>query len=298
MISKKLLEASRQELLKKGKAGDAYKDQSKGKNRYERRKRSSIATTVRQYNRIDMNTLFKNDILNIGIEVKGETDTYIIKIRFENIIKELAAEIKLNNNKLEFKTILLALTRTFNKDDVYVSCSCPDWKFSQAFHATKDGYNSGVPELRPSNITNPKDSKGSGCKHIMLVLANVDWMMKVASVINNYIKYMQETFEDKYARFIHPKLYNKPYQKPTQIAIGEPSELETEKDIIDVSNILGRERGKFKKAKEVNNQRNVNVPKKQTQIKGQQSLADMINEPEVLQPSNPTLQSEIENEQD
>ena len=73
-----------------------------------------------------MNTFFKKDELKIGINVHGETDDYIVTIRFNNALKAIADEIKRNNNKLEFKCVLIALQRTFNNGDVFVSCTCPD----------------------------------------------------------------------------------------------------------------------------------------------------------------------------
>ena len=34
-------------------------------------------------------------------------------------------------------------------------------------------------------------------QHILLVLANVDWIMKVASVINNYVHYAEEKLQKR-----------------------------------------------------------------------------------------------------
>ena len=212
-----LLELNRGQLINKSKASDNYKDTSKGRNRWERRNKSKIATRVDQYNKIDMNSFFKNDELKVGINVHGETSDYIVAIRYNGVLKEIAEQIKRNNNRLEFKCILIALQRVFNQGNVFVSCSCADWKYRIAYHATRGGYNSGNPEIRASDITNPKDSKGAGCKHVNLVLGNIDWIMKVASVINNYIHYMEDHFERKYADLIFPKLYGMPYQKAIQL---------------------------------------------------------------------------------
>ena len=60
-----------------------------------------------------MNLFFKHDILLVGIKVIGETDEYITKIKFKGILEEVAKEVKKNNNKLEFKTILTSLIRIF-----------------------------------------------------------------------------------------------------------------------------------------------------------------------------------------
>ena len=70
-------------------------------------------------------------------------------------------------------------------------------------------------------IRNPRDEKGRGCKHILLVLSNQDFLMKVASVINNYIHYMEENMKDAFLKVIFPKLY------------GVTADEMVEKDIID-----------------------------------------------------------------
>ena len=252
-----LLEVKRSELINKSKRSDNYKDQSKGRNRWERRNHSHIARRVDQYNKIDMNAFFKDDKLIVGINVNGETNDYIVTIRFDGALRAISDEIKRNNNKLEFKCILIALQRTFNSGDVYVSCSCPDWKYRQSYFSTKDGYNSGVPETRASNITNPHDTKGGGCKHINLVLGNIDWIMKVASVINNYIHYMEEFMERKYADIIFPKLYNMPYNRAVQLNLFDTDDnLKDDEEEIALSNRYGRDRTKFRSDVRINNMRN------------------------------------------
>lgn len=254
-----LLELNRGQLINKSKASDNYKDTSKGRNRWERRNKSKIATRVDQYNKIDMNSFFKNDELKVGINVHGETSDYIVAIRYNGVLKEIAEQIKRNNNKLEFKCILIALQRVFNQGNVFVSCSCADWKYRQAYHATRGGYNSGTPEIRASDITNPRDSKGAGCKHVNLVLGNIDWIMKIASVINNYIHYMEDHFERKYADLIFPKLYGMPYQKAIQLNLFDTDDnLSDDEDEIKLSNRYGRERTKFRSDRQVNNMRNFN----------------------------------------
>lgn len=124
-----LLEKKRQELITQGRKGANYapSNQFRGKNRFERKKYSKVARNVSQFNDIDMNAFFKKDILTVGIRVQGETDYYIVKIKFEGVLKELQRYIKQNNNKFEYKVVLQALTRVFNTGDIYVNCTCPDF---------------------------------------------------------------------------------------------------------------------------------------------------------------------------
>jgi hypothetical protein len=237
----KLDEATRNDLLNKSRNADSYKDQSNGKNRYERRLKSKIATSVAQYNKIDMDAFFKRDILTVGVEVKGELhrkkngasyqNTYVVSVKFNGVLKEIAEEVKRNNGKLEFKVIAKAMSRVFNSSNVFVKCTCPDFKYRQAYWASKNGYGTQY-EPRPSNITNPNDTKGGGCKHILLVLSNLNWMMKVASVVNNYIKYCQKNLQNNYATYIFPKIYGVPYQKAVQLSLFDNGLLPNDQELL------------------------------------------------------------------
>lgn len=255
-ISQILTEASRTQLIAKSKSSDEYKDTSKGKNRWERKRLSKIATTAQDYNKIDMDAFWKGDILEFGIKVQGETNNYVVMIIFEEILEELRKQIQLNHNKLEFRCVLRALIKVFNSDNVYVSCSCPDWKYRQAFWATQGKYNSGQPQNdNGKRIANPNNTKGAGCKHVNLVLANLDWMMKIASVINNYIWYCKDNMENNYARYIFPQLYGKPYDDVVQMSLfdyDDKGELKpnmaSDEDTINLVNALGRRRTQYKKA--------------------------------------------------
>jgi len=254
-----LLEVSRQQLINKSKNSDNYKDTSKGRNRWERRTHSHIATTVADYNKVDMNTFWKEDMLEFDVKVQGETNSYAVTILFENILREIAEQIKRNKNKLEFRCILQALIKIFNSENVYVSCTCPDFIYSGINHYSfNQNYNSKPifgKAMEAPKIKNPNDTKGAGCKHINLVISNLDWMMKIASVINNYIYYCKDNMENNYAQYIFPKLYNMNYNKAIQLTLtdygpeGELSpELKSDETIINLSNALGRRRTQFKKA--------------------------------------------------
>lgn len=247
---KLLLEANRGSLIAQSRNAGTYKNQERGKNRFERKKYSKIANAVKSYNQIDMNSLFKQDILQVNIPVVGENDEYIVTIKLEGVVGEIQKNIKNNNNKLEFRTIIQALTKVFNTSDVYIKCSCPDAKYRFAHWniiknvSTDDSSNDPGPG---KGIANPNDDKGRGCKHMLLVLANGDWMMKVASVINNYCHFLSEKKPEAFLKLVFPKLYGVPADEADQNGIvAENEDLETGKDLIDIINEYGRNRGKFK----------------------------------------------------
>lgn len=386
---KKLQEATRSQLINKSRNAGPYKDQSKGRNRYARRVYSRQANTVSQYNKIDMNTFFKEDRLKIGIPVIGETRDYIVNMEFNGVLEDIQKRIKNNNNKLEFKVIYQALMSKFNSGDVYIGCNClhpdtkiklldgttrtieqmkidfdkgeklwvysvdekgefkpgevtnviisgeaedfikitldndyeilttpehlymlrdgtyleaeklkegfslmpldsthkdgsnlyikvkkvekiklsktpvydisikdfpnflveggvilhncPDNRYRFAYFQTINDYRSGEPETRPSDITNPTDNKGAGCKHILLVLSNLNWLLKVCSVINNYIHYSKDHLFRNYADIIFPKLYGIKYQGDVQLSLEDEEDAD-----LDTSNAYGRSRTRFK----------------------------------------------------
>ena len=142
-----LTEKTRQQLLDKSRNGAAYapNNRAKGKNRYERRKYSKVAATIKDYNSIDMNAFFKGDYLEFGVPVHGETDDYVVTVTFERILPRLQQEVKSDKNRLSEKAVLRALLGAFNTGDVYVSCTClhPDTRIKLL-----DGTNPTVAEMK------------------------------------------------------------------------------------------------------------------------------------------------------
>lgn len=251
-----LLEANRATLVAQSRNAAKYKDTSRGATRFERKKYSRIANAVKSYNQIDMNAFFKQDILQVNIPVVGENDEYTVTIKLEGVVKELQKNIKNNNNKLEYRTIIQSLTKVFNTADVYVKCTCPDFKYRFAHWSIVNNISVDDTSKDPGpgkGIANPNDDMGKGCKHILLVLANGDWMMKVASVINNYCHFISEKKPAAFLKLIFPKLYGVPADEAEQNGLIEDNEeLESGKDLIDLVNEYGRNRGKFKKGSNKN----------------------------------------------
>ena len=248
-----IVEDSRTQLLQKSKKADNYvpSNQKLGKNRYERRLHSKVAKSVKQYNSMDMNKLFKDNILDVNVEVNGETDNYIVRMSFGGFLDYLHDQIERNNGQLDLRTISRALVSSFNSDNTYIWCSCDDWKYRMAYWATVKDINSGQPEDRPSNITNPNDTKGAGCKHTLLVLSNNTWLIKVASVVHNYINYMEKHEQRLYADIIYPAIYQKEYTDEVQLDMSSDDELITDTDTLDISNKYATTKSQFQKGTEI-----------------------------------------------
>ena len=379
----KILEDKRSQLIANGRNGKPEK--TDGKTRYEKRVKSRVSTSTSRYNKINMNELFKNNILTIDVDVRGETDDYTVTMSFGGFLDKLQEQLKRNNDTLDLRIIVRALVESFDREDVYIHCSClhpttkirlldgtsptveemlnrfnngeklyvystdingdfkpgevenvwitkyttdfirvtldndeeilttpdhlymlrngeyrqaqflesgislmpthkvvkiekvtlsetpvydisvkdyhnfvvdagvvlhncPDWKYRMNFWSTVNKINSGAPENRPSKITNPVNDLGPGCKHVMLVLSNHNWLIKVASVINNYIKYFEKHRQREYADIIYPAVYGKKYEEPVQLDVMDSGSdnLDTSTDTIDIANKLGAVSGRFK----------------------------------------------------
>ena len=251
-----LLEDTRNMLLNKSKGAGEYKNKEHGKNRFERKKLSKVANTVKQYNKIDMNKFFKEDTLEIGIPVTGETDSYTVSIKMEGVVAEIAKNIKNNKNQLEYRTIIQALTKVFNTANVYVKCTCPDYTYNFSHWNIINNVSVDDTAHDPGpgkNIRNPNDDKGRGCKHVLLCLANLDWLMKVASVINNYIHYAEEKLQKPFLKVIFPKLYGIPADEMVeQDLIDDDKYLDSSTGLIDAINEYGKNRGKYQKGSNKN----------------------------------------------
>ena len=252
----RLEEATRTQLVAQSRNVGQYKDASRGKTRLERKKYSKLANAVKAYNAIDMNKLFKQDILQVSIPVVGETDEYTVTIKIEGVIAEMQKNIKNNGNKMEFRTIIQSLTKVFNTTDVYVKCSCPDHKYRFAhWNIIKNvSVDDSASDPGPGKgIANPKDDKGRGCKHVLLTLSNGEWMMKVASVINNYCHFLSEKKPEIFLKLVFPKLYGVPAEEAADNdLVADNEDLETGKDLIDTINAWAKDRGKFKKGSNKN----------------------------------------------
>ena len=240
---KQINEVTRNQLIAKSKKASTYSKSSS--NRWTAKSNCEVANTVKDYNKIDMNTFWKKDILTFQVRVKGESSIYLVTVEFNNILDKIRSNVQRNENKLDLKLIYNALVSAINTSDIKISCSCPDYQYRLKYQASKNGYNSGKAETRPSEKTNPDDKLGAGCKHILCVLNNADWLHKIASVINNYVYYCKDHLEDNYGKFIFPKLYGISYRKAIEMA--EDEALATDEATINLYNALGKVRGQFKK---------------------------------------------------
>jgi len=97
------------------------------------------------------------------------------------------------------------------------------------------------------------DTKSKGCKHILLAIANQDWLMKVASVIHNYTIYAETNMKAAFDKLIFPKLYGVPIDAADEVGlVDEGTDLSTDKHTIETINEYAKNKGKFKKGENKN----------------------------------------------
>lgn len=185
-----LNEANRVELIRKEQNSDTYVNSNK--NRYGQ---TFSINNYSLFKKIDLNYLFTTGHLWVYLSVKGKTADYVCVIKFKNFLKNLAT--RLQNENLTYNTILFALRLSFEKEDLFLSCNCPDYVYRQGYYATKNKYWA-KEERRPSNITNPHDTKGSMCKHLSWLLTDTSWIEWLSKFLFNYLKQLKTKNEEGY----------------------------------------------------------------------------------------------------
>lgn len=134
---------------------------------------------------IDFDKLIPRDI----IVIKTNVGKYECIIAYDGVLHELRDIVKSQPKPyVNLQSVIRAITKSIDDTDIKVDCDCGDFKYRFAYWATKYGYKYGTPETRPSRITNPDDKLGAMCKHLTSILSNKRWLVKVASILNNFIK--------------------------------------------------------------------------------------------------------------
>ena len=220
-----LQEKSRSDLLSKSMTAKPTK--SYNTTRFERRKLQTMKTSSSIFNKLDMNSVFKSDALSLEIPVEGETNTYTVTILFDGICKDIQRELKKNDYNLEFKVIYKAIVRAIKNQNMFIGCTCKDYKFRFQYIATKERYNALQAQLVPATQTNPNNDQGAGCKHILKVLDDLSWAMQLATALNNYILYMKKNKQKLFNDIIFRSIYGMPYRSAVEKGIIEETDDES-----------------------------------------------------------------------
>lgn len=159
--------------------------------RYDKRLRYSTMSIPE----IDEDKLLNFDRLIISVRVGNYTDY----LAFDGVLRRLIDIVaKDPKHAVTRRAVIRAMNEQVDLTDIYVRCSCPDFKHRFAYFATRHDYIWGPPETRPSKITNPNDDIGATCKHLASILSNKKWLVKASSVVNEFIHENYTAILDKY----------------------------------------------------------------------------------------------------
>ena len=184
---------------------------STDKNRFNKRLQYRPLT----FQGVNLDDFFNKDRLTYTTVV-GD---YQVIISFEGALTELVNQLKSTNKLCTLRDMIISLSRSFDKaDDIRVRCSCDDFKYRFAYWATIGKYIYGDTQMVPPKYKRTNaDGYGSSCKHVLSVLSNKNWIIKVASVINNYIRmYKDDTYDYIYEK---PPIDDDDNVDPNQISI-------------------------------------------------------------------------------
>lgn len=201
-------------------------------------------------------------ILNDGNQISNETYNEYRKNgcpkwnKYFNSLDEAISYFELNHKvkRVEFITlddtpvydIKVKDYENFLVNAGVVLHNCPDWTYRMSYWATQTNITSGPPQVIPSDITNPNNDLGPGCKHVMLVLSNTKWIVKTSAVIFNYINYIKVHREKLYADIIYPAIFDKPYEKDVQLDVFDDT-MDTARPDIDKAQEYAKTKTQFKK---------------------------------------------------
>ena len=151
--------------------------------------------SAKDFKNVNFKQLFEDDIFTWVARVGKHTVAISFYGPFEDL-KEYVKSMRGPNRlkRISVRLVAAALSKSLDENDIYVTCSCKDFKFRMKYHATKAGINFGKPQLvKPKyKKTNKDNTKGLVCKHILAVLQGKRW---VPSAAKAWLSYMQSNPE-------------------------------------------------------------------------------------------------------
>ena len=174
-------------LLEKGRTDLLRKTKTQSKARWDKRMNYKNFTIKN----VDITDLLDKDKVVVTFDVGDYTDT----VAFTNILLNLREIVKNDPRHIvKFDWVIKACQKALDQSDIYLHCTCADWKYRYAYVGTKNNYKYGKKELRPADIRNPRDDIGAFCKHLAAILSNKNWVNKVATRVTDWLN--MQTIEE------------------------------------------------------------------------------------------------------
>ena len=145
--------------------------------------------SVRDFKNVDFKSLFTDN----EFVWQSRIGDYIVNVSFEGAFDELQYRLYHLKGKNRYKRIThsiltKALSEALDTEDIYVNCTCPDFKYRFAYWATKADCKFGVSQNTAPKVRNTKNNKGYVCKHILAVLYGKRWVPFAAQCWLSYIQ--------------------------------------------------------------------------------------------------------------
>jgi transcriptional regulator with XRE-family HTH domain len=81
-----------------------------------------------------------------------------------------------------------ALSKSLDSEDLYIDCTCPDFKYRFAFWCTQDDCKYGLQQNTPPKVRNVNNNKGYVCKHLLALLYGKRWVRSAAKAWLDYMR--------------------------------------------------------------------------------------------------------------
>ena len=151
---------------------------------------------AKDFKNVDFKDLFEND----NFTWSSRVGDYVVTISFEGPFNLLQWQLKSMKGKNRWKRInhrMLtdALSKALDTEDLYIDCSCPDFKYRFKFWCTQADCNYGLPQNTAPKVRNVKNNKGYCCKHILAVLYGKRWVPAAAKCWLDFIRANPELSE-------------------------------------------------------------------------------------------------------
>ena len=144
---------------------------------------------AKDFNNVDFNELFENN----NFTWSSRVGDYIVTLSFEGAFEILRWKVSswsgVNRwKKINHKILVECLSEALDRRDLFIDCSCPDFKYRFSYWATKAKCKYGVQQNVAPTVRNVKNNKGYCCKHVLAVLYGKRWVPAAAKRWLEFIK--------------------------------------------------------------------------------------------------------------
>lgn len=144
---------------------------------------------AKDFNNVDFKDLFENN----NFTWSSRVGDYIVTISFEGPFDLLQWQLKSMRGKnrwkrINHKMLVDILTKALDTEDLFIDCTCDDFKYRFAYWATQANCKFGLQQNKAPTVRNVKNNKGYCCKHILAVLYGKRWVPAAAKAWLDFIR--------------------------------------------------------------------------------------------------------------